>query len=278
MGSSNSIRIVGLNGSPHRNGNTVALMRWILEGCAEAGAEVEWIHLIDWEVRYRQGCFTCLRTGTCPIQDDYQSILSQLLAAGGVVVGSPVYEGQPTAQLKTFLDRMTLLGLYTRTYEAQRSVGVATSGVAPTAGVAKYVAGMFGQRCGVIGAKTTSIAHGYQRLAEVHDRRLPERARALGRSLVARIQTAHQPRFPTPAHLWYGILARFVLQPMVARNAEQFAGVLQIWREKGWLRDGESFNGGEQLQWGRAASTPCLSDEAGRMAIPWPDTRRTSSV
>jgi multimeric flavodoxin WrbA len=244
MGASNSVRVIGLNGSPHHNGNTVTLIRWVLEGCTEAGAQVEWIHLIDYEVRYCQGCFTCLRTGACPIQDDYRSILDRLVAADGIVVGSPVYEGQPTAQLKTFLDRTTLLGLYTRTFEKQRSVGVATSGVAPTAGVAKYVAGLFGQPYGVIGAKTTSIAHGYQVLAEVHDHRLPMRARALGQSLVVRIQSAHEPRFPTPLSLWYRILARYVIQPLVTQNPEQFAGVLRIWREKGWLRVRELSTGG----------------------------------
>ena len=224
------MHIVALNGSPHRKGNTATLMQWVLDGCEEAGASVEWLHVVDWHVEYCQGCFTCLRTGTCPIADDVPAIRERLLSADGIVVGSPTYEGETTAQLKALMDRLTLLNLYTRTFEGAWSEGVATSGVAPTSGVAKHLADFFGQRAGIIGAKTTTIARGYGSLSADHDPRLPERARRLGRLLVARI--AHPPRrLPSPMLLWISILRRFVVRPLVEGNPEQFAGVLAIWKE-----------------------------------------------
>ena len=225
------MHIVALNGSPHRKGNTATLMQWVLDGCAEAGASVEWLHVTDCRIEYCQGCFTCLRTGTCPIADDVPAIRERLLNADGIVVGSPTYEGEPTAQLKTLLDRLTLLNLYTRTFEGAWSVGVATSGVAPTSGVAKHLADFFGQRAGIIGAKTTTVARGYGSLSADHDPRLPERARKLGRLLAARI--AHPPRrLPSPMLVWISILRRFVVRPLVEGNPEQFAGVLAIWEER----------------------------------------------
>jgi len=227
-------QLVALNGSPHRNGNTATLMRWVVEGCQETGAAVEWIDVIDHDIGYCQGCFTCLRTGACGINDGLTALRDQLLAADGLVVGSPVYEGEPTAQLKTLMDRLTLLNLYTNTFEGKRTVGVTTSGVAPTIGLAKRLADFFGQRSGVIGAKTASISKGYQPLADVHPSRLPERARELGRRLIRDIERP-QRRLPSPMRLWVRFLRRFVVRPLVEGNPDQFAGVLAIWKEKGWL-------------------------------------------
>lgn len=199
------MHIVAMNGSPHRSGNTATLMRWVVEGCQAAGASVEWLNIGDWRIEYCQGCFGCLRTGTCIIEDDTAVIREHLLRADGIVVGSPVYEGQPTAQLKALLDRLTLLNLYARTFERQWTIGVATSGVAPIGGVAKSLADFFGRRAGVIGAKTTTIAKGSRPLSEDHDPRLPERARQLGRRLVARISRP-QRHLPSPMGLWISIL------------------------------------------------------------------------
>ncbi len=229
-----SVRVVALNGSPHRKGNTVTLMGWVLEGCTAAGADVDWIHVVDHDVRYCRGCFTCLRAGACPIQDDVPHIRDRLLVADGIVVGSPVYGGQPTAQFKTLLDRLTLLNLYTHTFDRQYAVGVATSGVAPTGGVASSLATLFGRRCGTIGAKTASVKRGYRPLSESHHPGLPERAHALGIQLVNEIQNPRRRRFPQLTSVWIHILRRYVVRPLVVGNPDQFAGVLRIWQEKGW--------------------------------------------
>jgi len=235
MSEKQSIRVIGLNGSPHRQGNTVTLMSWVLEGCAVSGAQIEWLHLVDYDIRYCQGCFTCLRAGACPIRDDFLAVRANLLAADGIVAGSPVYEGGPSAQFKTFLDRLTLLNLYTNLFERQYSVGVASSGVAPTEGVAKGMAYVLGRPVGTIGARTSTPARGYQSLAAVHDPHLPEKARALGRRLVVNIRQPKRFRFPSREYLIYLLCQRAFLQPMVLNNPDQFAGVLRIWEAQGKL-------------------------------------------
>ena len=116
----NSIQITGLNGSPHLKGNTATLISWVLKGCEEAGAKVEWINLKDYNLKYCQGCHTCLRTGECAIRDDdYIKILERLISSDGIVVGSPVYADGPTALLKTLMDRFTLLNLFVGIFEKQ---------------------------------------------------------------------------------------------------------------------------------------------------------------
>ena len=52
------IYIIGLNDSPHRDGSTATLMKWVLEGCKDAGAKVELINVIDHNILYCRGCHT----------------------------------------------------------------------------------------------------------------------------------------------------------------------------------------------------------------------------
>ena len=231
MSHQSPIRIIGLNGSPHRRGNTTTLMQWVLEGCTEAGAEVEWIHVADHDVRYCRGCLTCLRQGACPIRDDVPAIRDRLLAADGIVVGSPVYEDQPTAQLKTLMDRLALLCLYADTFARQRSVGVATSGLAPTRNTAK-AAVMFGQCSGTIGAKTASLTKGYQPLTEANAPRLARRARRLGHRLVREIRHGHRRLGARLTRAWFGFLRWMLRRCVVDRHPNQFAGVIRIWEKK----------------------------------------------
>jgi NAD(P)H-dependent FMN reductase len=227
-----TIRIIALNGSPNRNGNTATLMKWVVEGCVEAGAEVEWIHIADYDIRYCQGCHSCIRVGECPIQDDVPAIRDRLLAADGVVVGSPVYEGYPTAQLKTLFDRLALFILYTNLFSGLRSVGVATSGVAPTRATARAAAEL-GQCSGIIGAQTTSFAKGYRPLAEAHPSRLQRKARSLGRRLVRDIQRSGRS-FDLKL-IWIGFLRRLLDRFLVYRYPDQFAGAIRIRQENRWV-------------------------------------------
>jgi hypothetical protein len=131
------------------------------------------------------------------------------------------------------------LNLYTHTFERQWSVGVATSGVAPTRGLARGLAMLLGRPSGIVGAKTASVARGYQPLIEAHSPRLPARARTVGRRLVAHIQRPRRLRAPSLGHLWHRILMRLVIRPLVTGHPDPFAGVLEIWEEKGWAGAGK---------------------------------------
>ncbi|MFW9950185.1 MAG: flavodoxin family protein [Candidatus Thorarchaeota archaeon] len=234
MNTHNKIRITALNGSPKKNGNTVTLMKWVLEGCQEAGAEVELIHIKDYSIQYCQGCHTCLRTGKCVIDDDMRSIYERLNNSEGIVVGSPVYSGEPTALLKTFLDRLTLFKLYSNIYNTQKTIGVTTSGIAPTKRLAKRLSNFFGRRIGVIGVKTASLKKGYLPLLESYPKKTPKKARALGKKLVKSIEQNTNPR--VFSYWWILLLRKYLLSRILKINPEQFAGIIPIWLENGWLK------------------------------------------
>lgn len=227
--------ILALNGSPHRHGNTATLMGWVLDGCADAGAAVEWLHLVDCDIGYCRGCYGCLRTGTCAVKDDLEAVRARLLAADGIVVGSPVYSDRPSAQIKTLMDRLALLACYTDTFSHQRSLGVATSHGTSTGSVARELADFFGQPSGWIGATLREGKRAYEPLASLHDQKLPQQVGEAGSRLVGDVVSPPRLRLPGMSSLRKRFVLRYITRPLVLRHPDQFAAVIAAWKEKGWI-------------------------------------------
>jgi multimeric flavodoxin WrbA len=227
-----TIRLICLNGSPNKNGNTATAMAWVATGAEDSGAEVEWIHITDLDINYCKGCNTCLKTGECILPDDMQTVLKKIRDADGVIAGSPVYGGRPTAQLKTLMDRLTLLKLYAGILGEGYSVGVATSGIAPTKKVAKDSASMFGKRIGVIGIKTANLKGEFTPLKITSDHKKKEKAKKLGRQLVKKCRQGGRTWSLKSA--WIGFLRKYFLKRLLKKNKAKFAGVIEIWKNKGW--------------------------------------------
>lgn len=99
------IKVMGIIGSPRKDGNTAYLVEKALEAAKDAGAEVESIHLTKLEMELCNACDICKLTGECPKDDDINEILSKLQEAQGIIIGSPVYFGNVSAQLKILMDR-----------------------------------------------------------------------------------------------------------------------------------------------------------------------------
>jgi len=97
--------ILGVAGSPRKNGNTHVLVSRILEGAKEAGAEVELLLLADLNIRECDGCLLCWQGKPCPKNDDMNDLYPKIAEAGAIVFGTPVYWFGPTALMKAFLDR-----------------------------------------------------------------------------------------------------------------------------------------------------------------------------
>lgn len=99
------IRILGIVGSPRRNGNTEILVDQVLQGAAEAGASTEKVILNELTIKPCQACDACEKTGKCAHKDDMHALLELMEASQVWVLGTPVYWLGPTAQFKAFLDR-----------------------------------------------------------------------------------------------------------------------------------------------------------------------------
>lgn len=100
------MKILGLEGSPRKNGNTEKLVKAILEGAMENGAETIFHKLAKLDIGPCQACINYRETGTCVVDDDMQLLYQEIQASDAIVLGSPVYMWQVTAQTKLFMDRL----------------------------------------------------------------------------------------------------------------------------------------------------------------------------
>lgn len=97
--------VLGVVGSPRKNGNTDLLVARILEGAQTAGAATETVHLGDLSILECDGCLACWKGKPCPKQDDMNPLYSRIIASDVIIFGTPVYWYGPTALMKCFVDR-----------------------------------------------------------------------------------------------------------------------------------------------------------------------------
>jgi len=100
--------IIGLNGSPNKNGGTAFLINTVLNKCSEEGAEVEIINVSEALSSAKfPFCIVCSNpcNATCYSGTALEEAFDKLKKADAVVMGSPVYFGTISAQLKAFFDK-----------------------------------------------------------------------------------------------------------------------------------------------------------------------------
>jgi len=100
--------IVALNGSPHREGNTACLLNEALHTVRDAGAETALLHVGEGLAGVKTPFCLCCSTpcaGSCYRGTLLSEMLALLRLADGVIMGSPVYFGTVSGQLKSFWDK-----------------------------------------------------------------------------------------------------------------------------------------------------------------------------
>ncbi len=98
-------KILGIVGSPRRNGNTDILVTKLLAGAEDQGAETEIIHLGNLNLRECNGCHLCWEGRDCGKYDDMVEIYPKIIESHVIVFGTPVYWYAPSALMKAFIDR-----------------------------------------------------------------------------------------------------------------------------------------------------------------------------
>ena len=96
---------LGICGSPRKNGNTSFLLKEVLKVCKKGGCSTKLIEISDLDIKPCNSCAQCVKNGKCPIKDDIELIFSEFRKAKFIVVGSPVFRGSVSAQLKAIIDR-----------------------------------------------------------------------------------------------------------------------------------------------------------------------------
>lgn len=105
------MKVVAFNGSPRKKWNTATLLKSVLEGAESQGAETELIHLYDLNYKGCKSCFSCKTKGSksygrCAVEDDLTPVLKKIEEADAVILGTPIYLGTVSGEMKTFMERL----------------------------------------------------------------------------------------------------------------------------------------------------------------------------
>ena len=108
------MKVVAISGSPRRGGNTEILLKKVLAPLEAAGWETEYVHLGGAAIRGCQACYQCFvkKDRRCSQKDEFfNACLGKMFAADAIILGSPTYFTDVSAEMKALLDRAGLVGL-----------------------------------------------------------------------------------------------------------------------------------------------------------------------
>jgi len=121
--------VLGVSASPRERGAIAALVQSALLGADEVeGVTTEYLSLAGKRIAPCNGCEPCLAAGHCVVDDDMQPLYERLLAADGLIVGTPAYFGSLSGLCKAFLERIEGLGV------SEKKLALKVGGAITTAG------------------------------------------------------------------------------------------------------------------------------------------------
>ncbi len=99
------MRVLIINGSPRKNGTIATMLHALADNLV--GADVLWIDANDLSVRPCTGCMKCRTTGVCVLpEDDGHRMAKEFCRCDALVIGTPVYWGNMSGQMKLMFDRV----------------------------------------------------------------------------------------------------------------------------------------------------------------------------
>lgn len=122
------MKVLILNGSPKKNGNTAIAIQEMVKIFDEEGIETELTQVGSMMIRGCVSCNTCSKTGKCTIDDEVNRIAPKFEEADGLIVASPVYYASANATLVACLDRLFYSTNFDKTMKVGATVVVARRG------------------------------------------------------------------------------------------------------------------------------------------------------
>ena len=117
------MKTVMINGSPRKKWNTAQLLKAAQKGAESAGAEVAYIDLYDLTFTGCRSCLACKRKDIdnpckCYWKDELTPVLESILHADRLIIGSPIYYGEPAAAVRALLERVVFPAMSYNTYQS----------------------------------------------------------------------------------------------------------------------------------------------------------------
>lgn len=117
------MKVLMLNGSPRKNGNTETALREMEKIFLANGVETEIVQVGNKDIRGCIACLSCKKTGKCVFDDLVNETAKKFGEANGLVVASPVYYASANATLVAFLQRL----FYSTPFSKRMKVGAAVA-------------------------------------------------------------------------------------------------------------------------------------------------------
>ncbi len=226
-----SIRILALCGSPRRDKSRTAwLVQKVLSSAGERGAQTEYFDVTRLKIDPCLACDRCHHLGRCVQEDDFNPIFENMLAADGIVLGSPVYIYHVTAQLKMFIDRLAN-AIHCLRLEGKYGAVISTAGGSGHDETAAYLEQLLvrlGAQC--VGKVACTLEDG-----PVDPGSTPAREAA---ELGGRLVEAITAREEFPEQVMEIDSRRSYFRELIVKRRDHWPWEYRYWQEKGWLQSG----------------------------------------
>lgn len=141
------MKVIAINGSPRKTWNTATLLQKALDGAKSVGGDTELIHLYDLNFKGCTSCFACKRkdnknVGHCVMKDDLTSVLAKVSECDVLLLGSPIYFGNVTGEMRSFLERLLFASMTYNVGHGSVFKGKVSSGFIYTMNVPKDLSTM----------------------------------------------------------------------------------------------------------------------------------------
>ena len=224
------MNVIGICGNPKEGGFVHGCLEAIAHRLEKQGVQVEWLYLRNQGILDCTGCFTCLRTGTCVLEDPMNDICRRMRGADGYVIVCSVRNGYVTALYKRFYERITYPLIFTGDLTGKFVLSVSAVGK------------MGGQRptSKLLGLEGTGAYHVGHLFFHTD---IPTRLTVDGaRSRLDRAADRFLGRFRAgwrPGALWHAgrlidhlVTKRF----MLAGKPDVYRHVIDCYRKRGWMK------------------------------------------
>ena len=129
------MKVIGINGSARKDGNTAIIMNIVFDELNKQGIETELVQLSDKIIAPCKACFACKGKQNCIYKKDYfAECFAKMTSANGILLGSPVYSADVSANMKAFLERAGVV-VATNPEMLKYKVGASVSAVRRSGGM-----------------------------------------------------------------------------------------------------------------------------------------------
>ena len=104
------MKAIVINASPRKKWNTAEIMQSAQKGAESVGAETKYVNLYDLSFKGCRSCLVCKlkdkTKGKCYWRDDLSPLIEEILDSDALLIGSPIYFGEPTSEFRALVERL----------------------------------------------------------------------------------------------------------------------------------------------------------------------------